>query len=912
MQDLHKTKAQLIQEITSLRGRIAELQASEADLRQSDLRIRESEQQFRRLVENAWEVVILIGEGGEITYASDAVSRVMGYTVDEYVGNIIFDLIHEDDVQKVRDAFGHVLLEDGRTVTIELRGLHKDGSWRWLEAVGTNLMNDPSVSAVVANYRDITERREAADALHESEARLRTVISSAPIILWALDRDGVFTLSEGSGLGALGLSPGDLVGQSVFDVYKDSPDVLEFNRRALTGESFGATVEVEELAWDVRYVPVFGEAGVVDGVIGVATDITVHRRVEEALSIERAYLDELFQSSPEAVVLLDNENRILRPNREFTELFGYDGQEVLGRSVDELLAPDHLRDEAAAITGRVASGDLIAVETVRQRKDGSLVDVSILGAPITTSDGQVAIYGIYRDITERKRAEEALRQSEANYRGLVENATHGIYRSSPEGRFLMVNPALVKMLGYQSENELLNLDIGKDVYLHPSDRLPAINKYSRAGRIDGFEVHWKCKDQSPITVWLSGHPVHDDAGDLEYFEMIAEDVTEQRMLEAQLRQVQKMEAIGQLTGGIAHDFNNLLTVISANAEIVSDSLPAEFAPLKEDVQDLQAAAQRGTALVKKLLGFGRRTMLDLQLVNLSNVVSDAAGMVRRIVPENIEIDLDVDRPVGNVRADPVALEQIILNLATNARDAMPDGGMLRVHVAEQWLDEGYSATHPGCHPGQYVCVTVADTGIGMTTDTKEHIFEPFFTRKPPGMGTGLGMSMVYGLVKQLNGYVDVVSEPDSGTTVRLYFPVLEEVAVEEQIEAEVIPAHGGSETILVVEDEEAIRRTIKRALEGQGYDVVLAGDGAEALEVVRARQADIDLIISDLIMPRLGGRQLFEVLEQEGARVPFLFTSGYSEREVQRSGVGFDVPLLLKPWTLNDLFARVREVLDRE
>jgi PAS domain S-box-containing protein len=402
MQDLHKTKAQLIQEITSLRGRIAELQASEADLRQSDLRIRESEQQFRRLVENAWEVVILIGEGGEITYASDAVSRVMGYTVDEYVGNIIFDLIHEDDVQKVRDAFGHVLLEDGRTVTIELRGLHKDGSWRWLEAVGTNLMNDPSVSAVVANYRDITERREAADALHESEARLRTVISSAPIILWALDRDGVFTLSEGSGLGALGLSPGDLVGQSVFDVYKDSPDVLEFNRRALTGESFGATVEVEELAWDVRYVPVFGEAGVVDGVIGVATDITVHRRVEEALSIERAYLDELFQSSPEAVVLLDNENRILRPNREFTELFGYDGQEVLGRSVDELLASDHLRDEAAAITRRVASGDLIAVETVRQRKDGSLVDVSILGAPITTSDGQVAIYGIYRDITERK------------------------------------------------------------------------------------------------------------------------------------------------------------------------------------------------------------------------------------------------------------------------------------------------------------------------------------------------------------------------------------------------------------------------------------------------------------------------------------------------------------------------------
>jgi two-component system cell cycle sensor histidine kinase/response regulator CckA len=912
MRDERKTKAQLIEELSALRERIADLEASEADLRQADRRIRESERQFRRLVESAWEVVVLIDENGGIVYASDAVTRVMGYPVDEHVGSSIFDLIHEADLQRVSDACEEIRRQDGCTATIELRGLHKDGSWRWLEAVATNLLNDPSVEAVVANYRDVTERRKAADALHESEARLRTVISSAPIILWALDRHGVFTLSEGSGLGALGLSPGELVGQSVFEVYKDSPDIIEFNQRALNGESFSATVEVEELAWDVRYVPVFGDGSTVEGVIGVATDITVHRRVEEALSIERAYLDQLFQSSPEAVVLLDNENRILRPNREFKELFGYDAEEVLGMSVDELLAPEGLRNEAVAITKRVAAGDRIAVETVRRRKDGTLVDVSILGAPITTSDGQVAIYGIYRDISERQRAEEALRQSEANYRGLVENATHGIYRSSLEGRFLMVNPALVKMLGYEGEDDLLRVNIGEDVYVRPADRLKAVEKYRRAGRIDGFEVQWKRKDQSPITVWLSGHPVHDDAGGVRYFEMIAEDVTEQRMLEARLRQVQKMEAIGQLTGGIAHDFNNLLTVISANAEIVADSLPSALSSLKQDVQDLQTAAQRGTALVKKLLGFGRRTMLDLQPVNLSKAVSDAAGMVRRILPENIEIHLEVDRPVGNVQADPVAVEQIILNLATNARDAMPDGGILRVQVAEERLDETYSARHPGCYPGQYVGITVADTGFGMTTDTKEHIFEPFFTKKAPGMGTGLGMSMVYGLVKQLNGYVDVASAPDSGTTVRIYFPVLDATAAVEEARAEAVPSLGGNETILVVEDEEAIRRTIKRALEGQGYEVILAGDGEEALEVVRTQETGIHLIISDLIMPKLGGRQLFEALEREGMQVPFLFTSGYSAREVQTSeDVSDDVPLLLKPWTLIDLFTRVREVLDR-
>lgn len=912
MRDERKTKAQLIEELTALRERFADLEASEAELRQADQRIRDSERQFRRLVESAWEVVILVDANGEITYASDAVSRVMGYSVDEYSGNNIFDLVHEEDLPKVREAFEAMKREEGRSVTVELRGRHKDGSWRWLEAVGTNLIDDPSVEAIVVNYRDITERHQAADALRKSEARLRTVISSAPIILWALDRHGVFTLSEGSGLGALGLGPGELVGQSVFEVYKDSPEIVEFNQRALKGESFSATVEVEALAWDVRYMPVFDHAGTVDGVIGVATDITVHRRVEEALSIERAYLDQLFQSSPEAVVLLDNENRILRPNREFTELFGYEGEEVLGMSVDELLAPEGLRNEAVGITKRVASGDRIAVETVRQRKDGTLVDVSILGAPITTSDGQVAVYGIYRDISERKRAEEALRQSEANYRGLVENATHGIYRSTPDGRFLMVNPALVRMLGYQSEDELLDVNIGEDVYVQSSDRLKAIEKYRTVGRIEGFEVEWKRKDGSPVTVWLSGHPVHGDSGGVRYFEMIAEDVTEQRMLEARLRQVQKMEAIGQLTGGIAHDFNNLLTVISANAEIVADSLPSALASLKQDVQDLQAAAQRGTALVKKLLGFGRRAMLDLQSVKLSKAVADAAGMVRRILPENIEIRLDVDRPVGNVQADPVAIEQIILNLATNARDAMPDGGILSIGVAEEWLDDLYSASHPGSYPGQYVGITVADTGFGMTTDTKEHIFEPFFTKKAPGMGTGLGMSMVYGLVKQLNGYVDVASEPNSGTTVRIYFPVMDAVGAEKEAQDQAVPARGGNETILVVEDEEAIRRTIKRALEGQGYEVILAGDGEEALNVVRTCENDIDLIISDLIMPRLGGRQLFEELEREGMQVPFLFTSGYSAREVQTSeAMGYDVPLLLKPWTLNDLFARVREVLDR-
>jgi len=431
------------------------------------------------------------------------------------------------------------------------------------------------------------------------------------------------------------------------------------------------------------------------------------------------------------------------------------------------------------------------------------------------------------------------------------------------------------------------------------------------GRYDAVEVDCKRKEGTPIAVWLSGRQVNDDSGNVLYNEMIAEDVTERRILEDQLRQVQKMEAIGQLTGGIAHDFNNLLTVISANAEIVVESLPAGLTELRSDVEDLQTAAQRGTALVKKLLGLGRRAMLDLQPVDVAKLVTDTAAMVRRIVPENIEIDLIPSGPVSSVRADPVAMEQILLNLATNSRDAMPDGGTLRIELADEHVDEDFSMTHPGLAPGGYVCVTVADTGIGMSTDTKEHIFEPFFTKKPHGLGTGLGMAMVYGLVKQLSGYVDVVSEPHAGTAVRLYFPVFETAAAE-TVHGDSAEAIGGHETILVVEDEKAIRRTIKRALEGQGYTVLLAENGEDALQILHERDYGVDLVVSDLIMPKLGGRQLYEALERDGKHIRFLFTSGYSTTEVGRSGsLSSSVPLLLKPWTLGDLFARVREVLDK-
>ncbi len=498
--------------------------------------------------------------------------------------------------------------------------------------------------------------------------------------------------------------------------------------------------------------------------------------------------------------------------------------------------------------------------------------------------------------------EEALRRSETDYRALVEHATYGIYRSSLDDRFLSVNPALVEMLGYESKAELLTVK--------PSE----LYRDKHAQRIEEVEVRWKRKDGTPITVRLSGCPVRNHNRELECFEMIAEEVTEQQRIEAQLRQAQKMEAIGQLTGGIAHDFNNILTVIMSNTELATKSLPEEAEEARADLEEARAAGERGSAMIRKLLGFSRTEKLSFQPVDLGRLVTNTTRVLQRVLPESIEIQISVAESIGAVRADPGALEQILLNLATNARDAMPDGGTLHVECRRERLDAGYHATHPWVIPGEYGCIVVSDTGVGMDEETQRRVFEPFYTTKPAGEGTGLGMAMIYGLVKQQSGFVHVYSELGEGTEVKLYFPAMDVEAVTETQQPSYqtcLPV--GTETILVVEDEVAIRRATKRALERQGYSVMTAADGEEALETMDASGSEIDLIVTDLIMPRLGGHQLYDALTQQGRQVKFLFTSGYSTQDLtESSSFASSVPFLHKPWNVTNLVQCVRDTLDEE
>ncbi len=507
-----------------------------------------------------------------------------------------------------------------------------------------------------------------------------------------------------------------------------------------------------------------------------------------------------------------------------------------------------------------------------------------------------------------------MRRSEESSRALVQHATYGIYRSTLDGRLLAVNPALVRMLGYDSEEQLLAVNLARDVYADTAERERILAQFDGADAVEGVEVMWKRRDGRRVLVRLAGRAVRrpDGGGRIECFETLAEDVTERRALEEQLRQSQKMEAVGQLTGGIAHDFNNLLTIILANAQLIAKALPQEQADAHTDLRDVMAAALRGRVMVKELLGFARRSSLDLQPVHLGDLVADLQSFLRRILPADVEIVIAGADDLPEVRADIHAAEQILFNLATNARDAMPDGGVLRIETQRVQLDEERCQACGVPRAGDYVCLAVGDTGTGMDEETRRRMFEPFFTTKPPGRGTGLGLATVYGLAKQHGAGIEVESEPGKGTRFRMYFPVVDaEVAAAARDVALPADAPRGWETILVVEDDDQLRRSAKRILEDAGYQVLTAADGLEALDVLR-QGAAVRLVFSDLVMPRLGGRALYDAARRDGHTVPFLFASGYSDPS-GRGAAALDPSVLLlhKPWTGPDLLGRVRQLLDR-
>jgi two-component system, cell cycle sensor histidine kinase and response regulator CckA len=510
---------------------------------------------------------------------------------------------------------------------------------------------------------------------------------------------------------------------------------------------------------------------------------------------------------------------------------------------------------------------------------------------------------------EHKRNEQALRRSEWRYRSLVQSSVYGIYRASLEGKFLDVNPALIAMLGYESSEELLALDPQKDVFQFPEEHTRLIEEFRRSGRMDGIEAKWKRKNSTAITVRISGRAVSNADEPADVLEAIVEDVTERRILEDQFRQAQKMEAVGRLAGGVAHDFNNLLMVISGYTEVMLGQLEFDH-PLHQKAQAIQQAADRATTLTRQLLAFSRKQMLELKIVDVNAVVQDIERLLQPLIGKNIEFITRLAESAGCTRADAGQLEQVLMNLVVNAKDAMPSGGQITIQTRHITLDDAHRGEENFILPGHYVLLSVSDNGVGMDRETQSRMFEPFFTTKEKGKGTGLGLSTVYGIIKQSGGYVMAHSEVGRGTTFNIYLPRAEERAEASPAAPASRTAVGGSETVLLVEDEDSVRLLVRETLAAKGYHVIEAENGQSGLAAAAAHSGTIDLIITDVVMPGMSGRELADQLVATRPAIKVLYLSGYTEDAIVSEGaIESGKAFLQKPFTLQNLSRKVREVL---
>jgi len=630
--------------------------------------------------------------------------------------------------------------------------------------------------------------------------------------------------------------------------------------------------------------------------------LLIHRIRREL--VEREELFHLIsQNAADMIAVVDMEGRRIFNSLSYEKVIGYSPEELQSSSAFEQIHPDDREYVKEAAEDAKHSGIGTTLEYRFRHKDGTWLVLESTSSVIRNAKGEPEkLVIVNRNITERKRAE-------SDFRSVVEDAPYGIYRASITGRFLQVNPALQKMLGYEHEQELLKRDLAKDIFRHKGEYQRLTELLDRTKEIKDIEMEWNRQDGTSITVRCSGHSVHDENGLPMHFEVFAEDVTEKRVLERQLRMAQKMEAIGRLSGGIAHDFNNLLGVIIGYSRVLKKALGAGNA-LCEHALEIEKAGERAASLTKQLLAFSRQQVLTPAILDLNALASDMEGMLPRLLGEDVKVSLELDPELGSVKADQSQIEQIIMNLAVNARDAMPNGGQLKIRTANFEIDQTYTRNHPGSKTGKYVLLAVTDTGTGMNAETLTHMFEPFFTTKERGKGTGLGLATVYGIVKQSNGYIWVDSAPGKGTSFEIYLPRhAGQPEGEQKLDSE--ERLRGSECILLVEDAEPLRRLAKSFLETGGFRVFSAESGEEALEVAAGFGGVFDLLLTDVVMPGINGRVLAEQLlpRQPGMRV--LYMSGYTDSFIAGHGVlEPGTHLLHKPFTDEVLIRKVRHVLD--
>ena len=631
--------------------------------------------------------------------------------------------------------------------------------------------------------------------------------------------------------------------------------------------------------------------------------------------IDDRYRD-LVEHSHELICTHDLDGQILSFNEGSAQLLGYVQSDFVNQSIRDLLAPE-VRDQfetyLETIRREGAAKGLMLVQT----RSGEKRIWEYHNTLRTEGVDSPIVRGMAYDITELKRAERGLREAEARYRDLFENANDMIYTHDLAGIVTSANKKAEQMVGYGAD-ELVGMNVAQLVALegeeivgqHLMDRLSGLTQSAT------YEAELIAKDGGRVPVEVSSRLMY-EKGKPVGIQAIARDISERRQaeeehlrLEEQLLQAQKMESVGRLAGGVAHDFNNLLTAIIGYSQLLLERLDATSS-MRQEVEQILKAGRRAAALTEQLLTFSRRQRLEPKRINLNDTIADLMKMLRRLIGADVEVVVHIDASLPSVLADPVHVEQVLMNLAVNARDAMPRGGRLVIQTQGLDLDEEYCHAHSWARPGRFAEIRVTDRGVGMDPETLQHIFEPFYTTKDLGKGTGLGLAVVYGIIQQHGGLIHVSSVPGEGSSFRILFPACDGAA-EQLVERAEPPLRGGTETILIAEDEEPLRTLAAQLLSELGYTVLIASDGEEALKIYKDPGVQIDLMLLDIVMPRMSGRQVYEAIRKLGSNTPTIFISGYAPEGTRVSfGDELGAPLIQKPYSIGDLGRKVREALDK-
>ena len=891
------------------------LEEKVSELQESNTKLAQSEERFRCLFEGSAVGQSITSPTGEVS-VNWAFCEMLGYAPGELQGATWQSITHPDDIAATEREALAVLLGQKTSTKFEKRFLRKNGSIAWVELAST-ARRDATGNPVylMTTLVDITERKRVEEALRENEKRLDTIFRANPaaIAIARIDDNTLIDVNH-AWEEQTGYSRAEAVGRTTLELnlWVCPEDRERIVRELSSAGPARVEARVRRKSGEYRTALMAAESVELAGqrcLVSMAQDVTELRRAEAAERRSDQLFRQAFMTGLDAFYLATLEDgRIIDCNSEFEGLFGYSRDEVIGKTSWELNLYLDPTDRSRVVADLKAKGCVKDFETKGRRKNGDTFVVSLSVSTLKGQDEESRILGVIRDITKLKEAE----QERSFLTTMLEVAPVGVIIHDARGRLLYANQQASALHGY-APDEFLRLNL-HDLLGPEHGALANSREETLANSGQSFDVEHLRKDGSRI-------PLHVNTRMVSWQGMPAVlstevDLTERRLaeserksLEEQLQVSQKMDAIGSLAGGVAHDFNNLLCVLLNSAEFALRGLD-EDNPVRNDLLAVKRAGERAAALTQQLLAFSRKQVLQPVPLAVNDVARGMASMFSRIVGEDVEFVQILDPELGVVVADHGQIEQVLMNLVVNARDAMPGGGRLTIETSNVEIDE-FAQLEEDLKPGSYVQVLVTDTGCGIDEQVKARMFEPFFTTKEKGKGTGLGLSTVYGIVKQSGGGIWVESEVGKGTTFRIFLPrALLVRTTSPRLRA--VPAEStGTETILLVEDEEELRKVARRSLEAAGYTVLSAADGEEALRVSAGRAGVIDLLLTDVVMPRMGGKALVQQLTKERPAIAVLYMSGYTDEAIgHRGSLAAGEQLLGKPFTGTGLTRKVREVLD--